>query len=84
MSLSRSRSAPTIVEENAQIKRSKKENKKIRKQAKCKLMNRCTETLDNFLGADTAKNIFSCIELSQEIPIKLSYEKEMQVSHLLS
>jgi len=45
-------------------------------------MNRCTEILNNLLVADTAKNILSCIELSQEIPIKISNEKEMQVSHL--
>lgn len=83
LSLSRSRSAPTTVEENARIKRRKKENKKkIRKQAKCRLMNRCTEILDNLLGADTSKNTLSCIELSQEIPTKISDEKEMQVSQL--
>ena len=71
------------MEENARIKRRKKENKKIiRKQAKCRLMNRCTEILDNLLGSDKAKNILSCIELSQEIPTQISDEKEMQVSHL--
>ena len=38
----------------------------------------------NLLGADTAKNILSCVELSQEIPIKISEEKDMQVSQLYS
>ena len=47
-------------------------------------MNRCTEIMNNILGADTAKNILSCIELSQEIPIKISEERDMQVSQLYS
>ena len=47
-------------------------------------MNRCTEIMDNLLGADTAKNILSYVELSQEIPIKISEEKDMQVSQLYS
>ena len=73
------------MEENTQSKRRKKENKrKIRKQAKSRLMNRCTEIMNNLLGADTAKNILSCVELSQEIPIKISEEKDMQVSQLYS
>ena len=42
-------------------------------------MNRCTEIMNNLLGADTAKNILSYVELSQEIPIKISEEKDMQV-----
>ena len=58
----------------------KKIREKIRKQAKSRLMNRCTEIMNNLLGADTAKNILSCVELSQEIPIKISEEKDMQVS----
>ena len=71
------------MEENAQSKRRKKENKrKIRKQAKSRLMNRCTEIINNLLGADTAKKLLSCIKLSQEIPIKISEEKNMQVSQL--
>ena len=71
------------MEENAQSKRRKKENKKkIRKQAKSRLINRRTEVKNNLLGADTAKNILSYIELSQEIPIKISEEKDMQVSQL--
>ena len=45
-------------------------------------MNRCTEIMNNILGADTAKNILSCIELSKEIPIKISKERDMQVSQL--
>ena len=45
-------------------------------------MNRCTEIMDNLLGADTAQNILSCTELSQKIPIKISEEKDMQVSQL--
>ena len=61
----------------------KKKKRKIRKQAKSRLMNRCTEIMNN-LGADTAKNILSCVELSQEIPIKISKEKDMQVSQLYS
>ena len=73
------------MEENTQSKRRKKENKrKIRKQAKSRLMNRCTEMMNNLLGADTAKNILSCVELPQEIPIKISEEKDMQVSQLYS
>ena len=40
--------------------------------------------MNNLLGADTAKNILSCVELSQEIPIKISEEKDMQVSQLYS
>ena len=38
--------------------------------------------MNNLLGADTAKNILSCVELSQEIPINISEEKDMQVSQL--
>ena len=40
--------------------------------------------MNNLLGADTAKNILSGVELSQEIPIKISEEKDMQVSQLYS
>ena len=47
-------------------------------------MNRCTEIMNNLLGADTAQNILSCVELSQEIPIKIGEEKGMQVSQLYS
>ena len=47
-------------------------------------MNRCTEIMNNLLGADTAKNILSYVELSQEIPIKISEEKDMQVYQLYS
>ena len=71
------------MEENAQSKRRKKEKKrKIRNHVKSRLMNTCTEIMNNPLGADTAKNILSCIELSQEIPIKISEEKDTQVSQL--
>ena len=78
LSLSRRRSAPTTAEENARIKRRKEENKKtIRKQAKCRLMNRCSEILEKLLGSDKAKNIVSCIELSQEIPTQICDEQEM-------
>ena len=62
----------------------KKIREKIRKQAKSRLMNRCTEIMNNLLGADTARNTLSCVELSQEIPIKISEEKDMQVSQLYS
>ena len=73
------------MEENTQSKQRKKENKrKIRKRAKSRLMNRCTEIMNNLLGAYIAKNILSCVELSQEIPIKISEEKDMQVSQLYS
>ena len=47
-------------------------------------MNGCTEIMNNLLGADTAKNMLSCVELSQEIPIKTSEKKDMQVSQLYS
>ena len=40
--------------------------------------------MNNLLGADTAKNILSYVELSLEIPIKISEEKDMQVSQLYS
>ena len=71
------------MEENAQSKRRKKEKKrKIRNHVKSRLMNTCTEIINSLLGADTAKNILSCIELSQEIPIKISEEKDTQVSQL--
>ena len=73
------------MEKNTQSKRRRKENKrKIRKQAKSRLMNRCTEIMNKLLGADAAKNILSNVELSQEIPIKISEEKDMQVSQLYS
>ena len=40
--------------------------------------------MNNPLGADTANNILSCVELPQEIPIKISKKKEIQVSQLYS
>ena len=40
--------------------------------------------MNNLLGADTAKNILSYVELSQEIRIKISEGKDMQVSQLYS
>ena len=47
-------------------------------------MNRCTEIMNSLLGADTAKNILSYVELSQEIPINISEENDMQVPQLYS
>lgn len=83
--LSRSRSASITVEENARIKRRKKENKrKVQKQAKCRLEKRYTEIITNLLMTDAANKILSCIELAEEIPIKISEENEMKVSYLYS